>query len=120
MKKTTNLIVASLIALAPLASMTQSASSAIRGSAGAVIVKINSDGFRACKSKRNNGTVAYRGKVRGFLIDGSGGGNNSDGNTYFQVTTCFETAKSCKNWAKRIAHTVPNINYVTYKDCRVD
>ena len=120
MKKVSNLIVASLIALAPLASMTQSASSAIRGSAGAVIVKINSDGFRTCKANRNNGSASYRGKVRGFLIDGSGGGNNSDGNTYFQVTTCFETAKSCKKWAKRITNIVPNINYVTYQDCRID
>lgn len=118
-QRTARSLVAGLASLVAIAGMAQGASAAtIKGSPEAVVIKINHDGFDKCKSKRNSGNAYFRAKVRGFLVDGSGGGVRSDGNTRFSVTTCFSNAASCDKFVDRIAHKIPGINYVYYTNCR--
>lgn len=117
MKTAKQLFIASLLAIAPIA--TAQGNAAIHGSPEAVVVQINSNGFRTCNVKKDTGGTYYRAKVRGFLVDGSGGGVRSDGNSRFSVTTCFDTAKSCNHWVNRITHTIPGVSRIDYTNCKL-
>jgi len=119
MKTAQKIIIAGLLAIAPIASLTQ-ASAATRGAPEAVVIKINSDGFRTCNIKKDNGNSYYRAKVRGYLVDGAAGGSDrGSSNNRFSVTTCFDTAQSCKNWVQRITHTIPGVSKINYKNCKL-
>lgn len=119
MKTAQKIIIASLLAIAPIASLTQ-ASAATSAAPEAVVIKINSDGFRTCNIKKSNGNSYYRAKVRGYLLDGAAGGSyRGDGNNRFSVTTCFDTAQSCNHWVKRITHTIPGVSEIKYANCKI-
>jgi len=115
MKKAANIFFTALVALAPLTTVTHNATAGIRGSAEAIVIRTNGEGFRNCRARADTGQTYFRGKVRGTLLDGGRRGGHSP----FQVSTCFSSAQACANWAERITHTIPGVEYINYTSCSV-
>jgi len=69
MKKT--LAILAVASILPTMLATAGANAAIKGSPSAVVVKLNGEGFRACKNLGNSGYTAI---AQGDLVDGQGGG----------------------------------------------
>jgi len=91
-----------------------SADAAIQGSPRAVVIKLNGEGFRAC---RRMGDTGFTGLAEGELTDGSGGGVYSEGFKRFRIRTCFETIKSCERFVNRIENIVPGVYEVYLRRC---
>ena len=78
----------------------------------AAVLRINHNGFQKCRSLGDSGYTAV---ARGLLDDGGGIRTGSD--RPFQVRTCFETAKACNHFIKRIRNRIGGIQKIRYIAC---
>jgi len=106
-------IAASLLALSPMIA-SGTAHATAPNFPSAAVLKINSDGFRACKALGGNG---YTATARGVLGDG-GGGDRSSGFRAFQIRTCFESRAQCVRFVDRIHHRVSQIEQLYHIGCK--
>ena len=114
-KRISKTAAAVVLAAAPLAtSLTPAQATIPVNSASAQIVKINGEGFRACRALGKNG---FKASVSGISDDG-GGGDRSAGFRYFRVNNCFETRAQCNKFLDRIHHKVPGIYKIHYIACK--
>lgn len=114
MKPISKIIASSLFAAASLTSVIQPANAISANFPGAVVAKINSQGFDKCKSLGDSGYTAV---ARGVLGDG-GGGDRSSGFRYFQIRTCFTSNNACNNFIDRIDHKISQIEQLYYAGCK--
>jgi len=90
------------------------ADAAIQGSPRAVVIKLNGEGFRACRRMGDTGFTAL---TEGELTDGSGGGVYTEGFKRFRIRSCFETIKGCERFVNRIENIVPGVYEVYLRRC---
>lgn len=114
MKRVSKIITSSLFAAATLTSVMQPAHAISPNFPGAVVAKINSQGFDKCKSMGDSGYTAV---ARGVLGDG-GGGDRSSGYRHFQIRTCFTTNAACNKFIDRIDHKISQIEQLYYAGCK--
>lgn len=79
---------------------------------GSETVRLNGEGFRACKALGDSGYTAI---VRGTSLNGVSR-NGSFGT--FNIRSCFETRNECRRFVGSIPHIVPGVNDIHYSSCK--
>jgi len=114
MKQLSKVIAGGLFVAASLTSVMQPAHAISANFPGAVVTKLNSQGFKKCKSMGDSGYTAV---ARGILGDG-GGGYRGGGFRSFQIRTCFTTSAACNKFIDRIDHKISQIEQLYYAGCK--
>ena len=114
MKQVSKIIASGLFAAASMTAVMQPAHAISANFPGAVVAKINSQGFDKCKSMGDSGYTAV---ARGVLGDG-GGGDRSSGFRNFQIRTCFTSSAACNKFIDRIDHQISQIEQLYYAGCK--
>jgi len=92
------------------------AHSAARLSGEATVVKLNSEGFDACRDLR--GSRHFKGTISGQLTDGARANIRSSGFNPFRVNYCFSNASDCETFVGNFSRVVPGVYDIRFASCR--